>query len=98
MTHLPAHSTKVLCVLGVLAIAGCAPRGIAASAPTTAPTSAVVPVGVTSTAAPSTPPVAPDDSAVVQQLTTINNQLSTISGQLNAASAGLSTSEGNPAQ
>jgi hypothetical protein len=91
MTLPPAHRTKLLCLLAVMAIAGCAHR---AAAPV-APTSTAAPVGVAATAPAVT---ASPDAAVDQQVSSIDDQLSTINGQLNAANAGLSTSEGNPAQ
>jgi len=89
MNRRPAHRMGVLCLLGTVAIAGCATRGHAAAGPSgTAPVTSSAPA----TASPS------PDVAVDQQLNNIDNQLSTIDGQLNAANAGLNSSEGNPAQ
>lgn len=90
MTRRPSHPIGVLCLLGTLAVAGCATRGHAATAPTG--TSTVIASAPAATASP-TP-----DAAVDQQLTNIDDQLNTIDGQLNAANAGLNSSEGNPAQ
>jgi hypothetical protein len=91
MTRQSVRTTRVLCVVGVLAIAGCAHRGT----PSPAPTSAAVPVGISTTAPAATPT---PDAAVDQQVSSIDDQLNTINGQLNAANAGLNSSEGNPAQ
>jgi type IV pilus biogenesis protein CpaD/CtpE len=91
MTRRSVRRTRVLCLVSVLAIAGCAHRGN----PPAAPTSAAVPVGVTTTAPAATPS---PDAAVDQQVSSIDDQLNTINGQLSAANAGLSSSEGNPAQ
>ena len=100
MTHLAAHRNGVLCLLAVVAVAGCAtrinaggPSAAAAirSATTAAPSTAAV------TAAPSTAP-ALGQAAVGQQVNGIDQQLGAIDGQLNAANAGMNTSEGDPAQ
>jgi hypothetical protein len=93
MPHLSALRNSVLCGFAVVAVAGCGAAHLtsAAAPPATAPASA--------TAAPTVAPVVtPDTSGINQQVTSIDNQLSTIDGQLNAANAGLSTTEGNPAQ
>jgi hypothetical protein len=90
MTHLRAHRNGVLCLLAVTALAGCASAHGSAGA--------VAPTNVAAAAAVSTPNPAPDSSAVDQQVGSIDNQLSAIDGQMNAANAGLSTSEGDPAQ
>ncbi|HEY6470485.1 MAG TPA: hypothetical protein VI434_12040 [Candidatus Dormibacteraeota bacterium] len=82
---------RVLCLLGVIAIAGCAPRVHAA-------TSTVAPEGVAASAPAAAATTATPDAAVSQALNTIDSQLSAVNGQLNAANAGLHTSEGNPAQ
>ncbi len=90
MTHLRAHRNGVLCLLAVTAIAGCAitTRGVSTPAP----------ASVANAASTSTTNPAARTSAVDQQVSSIDNQLSTINGQINAANAGLSTSEGDPAQ
>jgi hypothetical protein len=93
MTHLTAHRNGVLCLLAVVAIAGCATRLSA----TNGNRSTAVPVSATAAAA-STAASAPDSGAVAQQVTSIDQQLSAIDGQLSAPNAGLSTSEGDPAQ
>jgi hypothetical protein len=93
MPHLTALRNSVLCGFAVV---GGARWGAARQSKTTAPP-ATAPVSAT--AAPTAAPVAtPDTSGINQQVTSIENQLSTINGQLNAANAGLSTTEGNPAQ
>ncbi len=89
--RLATRRTRVLCLLGVIAIAGCAPRSHAAA-------STVDPAGVTATAPPVATPTPSADAAVAQAINTIDSQLGTVNGQLNAANAGLHTSEGNPAQ
>jgi hypothetical protein len=93
MTHLSALRNSVLCGFAVVAVAGCGAAHLTSVAPpnVTAPPSA--------TAAPTaTPAPTPNTTGINQQVSSIDNQLSTIDGQLNAANAGLSTSEGNPAQ
>jgi hypothetical protein len=93
MPNLSALRNSVLCGFAVVAVAGCGAARLTSSTapPPTAPASV--------TAAPTATPVAtPDTSGISQQVNSIDNQLSTIDGQLNAANAGLSTSEGNPAQ
>jgi hypothetical protein len=88
MTHLTAHRNGILCLLAVVAIAGCATQLNAGNA--TARSAA--PVGATAAAgSPSAP--SPAGGAVVHQVTSIDQQLSAIDGQLAAANAGLSTSE-----
>jgi hypothetical protein len=89
MTHLTAHRNAMLGLVGVLAIAGCATQLNAGSHTVSSPAA----VSVTAAAAPSS-----GSGAVAQQVTSIDQQLSSIDGQLAAASAGLSTSEGDPAQ
>jgi len=91
LTRIASHRAGVLCVLGVIAIAGCAPRSHAAA-------STVAPAGVSATAPPVATPTPSADAAVAQAINTIDSQLGTVDGQLNAASAGLHSSEGNPAQ
>ncbi len=86
MTRRSAHRLRVLCLLGTLAVAGCAPRGHAAA--TASGTAPVI----------SSSPAASADAAVDQQLNNIDDQLNTINGQISAANAGLNSSEGNPAQ
>jgi hypothetical protein len=93
MTHLSALRNSVLCGFAIVAVAGCGAAHLtsATAPPPAAPASSITP--------PTPTPVAtPDASGINQQVSTIDNQLNTIDGQLNAANAGLSTSEGNPAQ
>jgi hypothetical protein len=90
MTRRPAHRFGVVCLLGTIAIAGCAPRAHAAASP------ASTAAATTSSPAPTPAPSA--DVAVNQRLANIDNEIDTIDGQLNSANAGLSSSEGNPAQ
>jgi hypothetical protein len=92
MPHLSALRNSVLCGFAVVAVAGCGAAHLTVAAPP-----ATAPVSVTTAPTP-TPVATPDTSGISQQVSSIDNQLSTIDGQLNAANAGLSTSEGNPAQ
>jgi len=92
MPHVSALRNSVLCGFAVVAVAGCGAAHLTVAAPP-----ATAPVSITTTPRPS-PVATPDTAAIAQQVSSIDNQLSTIDGQLNAANAGLSTSEGNPAQ
>jgi hypothetical protein len=91
VTRRTTYTTRVLCLLGVIAIAGCAPRSHAAA-------STVDPAGVTASAPPVATPTPSADAAVAQAINTIDSQLGTVDGQLNAANTGLHSTEGNPAQ
>jgi hypothetical protein len=92
MTHLTAHRNGVLCLLAVVAVAGCATRLNVSSG-----TGAVAPVSATAAATSSAPP-SPGSAALTQQVNSIDRQLSAIDGQINAGNAGLSANEGDPAQ
>lgn len=92
MTHLTAHRNGILCLLAVVAIAGCGTQFNAGGAPARS----AAPVSAAATAASSAP--SPGSRAVAQQVTSIDQQLSAVDGQLAAANSGLSTTEGDPAQ